>query len=220
MDAEAVVSANPRVLDAEAEYIAIEVPRIFRERLHAVLNLDDRHYPDKQGYLDSVPTMLETCFQDARLNFGFLNTLSGHDLGSTTCSRILSQLEPHVPNAANHARRTFMPDHSPSQPTPESHLHRRHSMYTEHGIFRSDNGPFAVTEQASASDSGYMGMTGQWQHLWHPEHVFQDFDMGNFDNGAGTGASHFQIGDPVSGNSLNFDFACGEGQEGGHQHQE
>ena len=56
-----------------------------------------------------------------------------------------------------------------------------------------NGGPFAVTEQASASDSGYVGMTGRWQAKdpWIPDHVFQGFDMGSFDEEAGMGASHF-----------------------------
>lgn len=48
-----------------------------------------------------------------------------------------------------------------------------------------------------------MGMTGRWEAKdpWIPDHVFQDFDMGSFDEEAGMGASHFQIGDPVSGSN-------------------
>jgi hypothetical protein len=157
MEHEAVIAANPRTLDAEAEYIAIEVPRLFRERLRAVLNLDDRRYPDEQGYPDSVPAMLETRIQDARLNFGLLNTLSGHHLGSTASSRITNQLESHAPDAANHARRSFKPDPSPSQPTPEPDLHRRHSLYAEHGNFQPNGGITTPIERKTCGKQFCLG---------------------------------------------------------------
>lgn len=222
MNLEAAIAANPRALDAEAEYIAIEVPQLFRERLHAVLILDDRRYADVQGYLDSIPAMLETCIQDARFNFGLSNTLSGHHFGSTASPKITNQLDPHAPYVANHAGQSFMLDSSPSQPTPEPHLHHRSSLYANHTGAGPNVRPFTVTEQASASDSGYMEMTGQWQaeDPGLPGDFFQDFDIRNFDMGVGMSASHFQIGDPAFGGNEGFEFARGEGQEEYHKHQE